>query len=72
MSVTDWLLDGDPSIRWQVMRDLDDRATAAADVAAERARVEHEGWGVLLTPTAGRGHRGRSALRVVDWWGRAP
>ncbi len=25
MSVIDWLLDSDPSIRWQVMRDLQDR-----------------------------------------------
>ncbi|HEY3485307.1 MAG TPA: hypothetical protein VGK49_07975, partial [Ilumatobacteraceae bacterium] len=46
MSVIEWLLDGDPAIRWQVMRDL----TGAADdeVAAERARVEHEGWGARL------------------------
>ena len=25
-SVVDWLLEGDPAIRWQVMRDLLDRA----------------------------------------------
>ncbi len=47
MSVTDWLLDGDPAIRWQVKRDLDERASAP-DVAAERARVEYEGWGARL------------------------
>ncbi len=39
----DWLLDADPSIRWQVMRDLMDRPPD--EVAAERARVAREGWG---------------------------
>ena len=45
-SVLAWLLDSDPAIRWQVLRDLTD--APAADVAAERARVEHEGWGAQL------------------------
>src|SRR5881296_1778114 len=46
MSVIDWLLDSDPSIRWQVMRDLTD--APADEVAAERARVATEGWGARL------------------------
>src|SRR6476660_5497254 len=46
MRVTDWLLDGDPAIRWQVLRDLTD--ASPDEVAAERARVEHEGWGARL------------------------
>ena len=46
MNVVDWLLDSDPAIRWQVMRDLTD--APAAEVAAERARVTHEGWGAQL------------------------
>jgi hypothetical protein len=50
MRVTDWLLDGDPAIRWQVLRDL--AGAPAADVAAERARVEHEGWGARLLAAA--------------------
>ena len=41
-----WLLEGDPAIRWQVMRDLMDEAPAA--IAAERARVAKEGWGAKL------------------------
>ena len=46
MSVIDWLLEGDPAIRWQVMRDLLD---ADPDrVAAERSRVAREGWGARL------------------------
>ena len=44
--VIDWLLDGDPAIRWQVMRDLTDGSPEA--VAAERARVETEGLGAQL------------------------
>ncbi len=45
-SVMQWLLDSDPSIRWQVMRDL----TGEPDevVAAERSRVASEGWGARL------------------------
>jgi hypothetical protein len=38
-----WLLDSDPAIRWQVMRDLTDDAANA--IAAERSRVATEGWG---------------------------
>ena len=46
VEVINWLLDGDPAIRWQVMRDLTD---ASEDlVAAERARVADEGWGARL------------------------
>ncbi len=46
MSVIGWLLEGDPAIRWQVLGDLTD--APASDVAAERARVEHGGWGARL------------------------
>jgi hypothetical protein len=46
MSVVDWLLDSDPSVRWQVMRDL--TGAPAADVALERARVATEGAGARL------------------------
>jgi hypothetical protein len=44
--VVQWLLDGDPAIRWQVLRDIVDAPDT--EVAAERARVEHEGWGARL------------------------
>lgn len=46
MSSVDWLLDSDPSIRWQVMRDLLD--APEAEVAKERSRVAAEGWGRRL------------------------
>ena len=45
-SVKAWLLDSDPAIRWQVMRDLTDAPDEA--VAAEHARGAHEGWGAQL------------------------
>ncbi len=45
-SVLDWLLDADPSIRWQVMRDLLD--APESEWRAERAKVETEGWGARL------------------------
>ena len=46
MLVIDWLLEGDPAIRWQVLRDL--TGASPDEVAAERSRVEHEGWGPHL------------------------
>lgn len=46
MDVTEWLLDSDPAIRWQVMRDLLD--APPGDTAGERARIATEGWGASL------------------------
>jgi hypothetical protein len=46
MRLIGWLLDSDPALRWQVLRDLAD--APPEEVAAERARVEHEGWGARL------------------------
>ena len=59
MNVITWLLDADPAIRWQVMRDLTDEPPDA--VAAERSRVATEGWGARLL-----------ALQAADgrWAGR--
>ena len=56
-SVIDWLLDSDPSIRWQVMRDL--IHAPDEEVAAERAKVATEGWGArLLARQEPNGHWG--------------
>lgn len=42
-SVIDWLMDGDPVIRWQTMRDL---CSQSKDIwRAERHRTFQEGWG---------------------------
>jgi hypothetical protein len=47
----DWLLDSDPAIRWQAMRDLTDSSPAA--VVAERARVPREGLGAEILACQG-------------------
>jgi hypothetical protein len=60
VTVIDWLLDSDPAIRWQVMRDLTPEPVDA--VAVERSRVATEGWGARLL-----------ALQEADGrWGGAP
>ena len=50
-SVIQWLLDSDPSIHWQAMRDL--IGAPAEEVAAERARVATEGAGARLLALQG-------------------
>jgi hypothetical protein len=58
-AVIRWLLDSDPSLRWQAMRDL--TGAPADEIVAERARVATEGWGARLL-----------ALQAVDGrWGGA-
>jgi len=51
VTVPDWLLDSDPAIRWQVLRDLAD--APAEVVVAERARVWKEGWCARLLSLQG-------------------
>lgn len=46
MTVVDWLLEGDPALRWQVLRDLTD--APEHEIAAERARVATEGAGAQI------------------------
>ena len=83
MDVVDWLLDADPSIRWQVMRDLTHEPEAV--VAAERARVTTEGWGARLLALQGETAGGRRrvvagldgtcnarAVAAWDWTPTAP
>ena len=64
--VVDWLLDSDPSIRWQVMRDLQ---TQPPDVVArERSRIAVEGWGArLLDLQAADGYWGGAAFVPHAW-----
>jgi len=46
VDVIDWLLDSDPAIAWQAMRDLTDASPSA--IAAARARVPREGLGAEI------------------------
>jgi hypothetical protein len=64
-SVLHWLLDSDPSIRWQVMRDL--TGASAEDVAAERARVATEGMGARLLTLQGADGRWGGAAWNRGW-----
>ncbi len=60
-----WLLDSDPSIRWQVMRDLIGAPTD--EVAAERARVATEGAGARLLALQGADGRWGGAAWNRGW-----
>lgn len=51
VDVIDWLLEGDPAVRWQVMRDL--TGASPEDIVTERARIEREGWGARLLAVRG-------------------
>lgn len=64
-SVIRWLLDGDPAIRWQTLRDLLD--APADEVAAARARVEGEGAGARLLALQGADGRWGGAAWNHGW-----
>ena len=42
----EWLLEGDPAIRWRVLQGLTGASTK--EVARERSKVANEGWGARL------------------------
>jgi hypothetical protein len=65
-SVTEWLLDSDPSIRWQVMRDL--TLAPAEIVAAERSRVSREGWGARLLDLQRPDGQWGDGVATPFWW----
>ena len=65
-SVIEWLLDSDPSVRWQVLRDLTD--TPADVIAAERSRVVSEGWGVQLLDQQRADGQWGDGVRTPFWW----
>jgi hypothetical protein len=60
-AVVDWLLAGDPAIRWQVQRDLLDEPTDTWE--RERARVAQEGWVAELL-----GHQGEDGEWPAGRW----
>jgi hypothetical protein len=64
--VIDWLLDADPSIRWQVMRDPTE--TPAEIVAGERARVASEGWGARLLDQQRPDGQWGDGVATPFWW----
>jgi len=44
--VIQWLVEGDPTIRWQALRDL--ARAAEATVERERRKVARDSWGACL------------------------
>jgi len=65
-SVITWLLGGDPSIRWQAMRDFTDASPAA--VTAERSRVSKEGWGRQLLDLQRPDGQWGDGISTPFWW----
>ena len=65
-TVLEWLLDADPSIRWQVLRDLTSATPAMID--AERARVATEGWGAELLALQRADGQWGDGESTPFWW----
>ena len=65
-TLVQWLLDSDPSIRWQVMRDLTDAPSHI--VEAERARVATEGWGAKLLDLQRPDGQWGDGVDTPFWW----
>jgi hypothetical protein len=65
VNVIEWLLDADPAIRWQVLRDLTD--APAAEVEGQRARVASEGWGAQLLAAQEPGGQWDSGTYRPGW-----
>ncbi len=64
-AVVDWILDGDPAIRWQALRDL-----AGADprtVQREQRRVGAEGWGARLVALQAPDGRWAHGIYTPKW-----
>lgn len=76
MGVINWLMDSDPAIRWQVMRDLTD--APPDQIAAERGRVAREGWGarlLALQKPDGQWDVGSPEFKTpagAEWWQALP
>jgi hypothetical protein len=61
----EWLLDGDPAVRWQVMRDLQDTKPAAYQ--RERAKVALKGWGKRYLTQQDKAGTWAQALYSPKW-----
>ena len=65
MDPVEWLLAGDPAVRWQTMRDL--ASCSAADYEMERNRVAQEGWGAQLLALQAPNGRWGNGLYSPKW-----
>ena len=63
--VLSWLMEGDPSIRWQAMRDL--KGAAEPVFRREQRRVAHTGWGAQLLALQDPDGRWASGIYNPKW-----
>jgi hypothetical protein len=61
----DWLMAGDPAIRWQTLRDLADGAPST--VKRERAKIAVEGWGARLLAKQDRDGMWAAGMYTPKW-----
>ena len=61
-TVLDWLMAGDPAIRWQTLRDLENRP-----FARERRQVSTAGWGAQLLALQDEGGRWANGIYTPKW-----
>ena len=64
-TVLEWLLAGDPAIRWQALRDL--RNAPSGTVRREQKRVAREGWGARLLERQDADGRWAGGLYNPKW-----
>ena len=60
-----WLLEGDPAVRWQALRDLD--GAAEQTVLREQRRVATEGWGARLLELQDPDSRWAGGIYTPKW-----
>jgi hypothetical protein len=60
-----WLLDGDPAVRWQALRDL--KGAADRTVRREQQRVGKEGWGARLLALQDADGRWAGGVYTPKW-----
>ena len=63
--VLKWLLEGDPAIRWQALRDL--KGAAERTVRREQRRVAEEGWGARLLSLQDADGRWAGGIYTPKW-----
>ncbi|MET0933435.1 MAG: hypothetical protein ABWX56_06950 [Mycetocola sp.] len=64
-AIVDWLLDADPALRWQVLRDL--TPASPSEVRTERDRVARSGWGARLLGLQDADGRWAGSLYSPKW-----
>jgi len=64
-SIIQWLLDGDPAIRWQTMRDL--TGANSGEVEQQRQRIAESGWGAQLLALQDRAGTWANSLYSPKW-----